>query len=47
MPRRSLVADLPTPALLLELDVLDRNLAAMAGRARALGVGLRPHVKTH
>jgi threo-3-hydroxy-D-aspartate ammonia-lyase len=47
MPRRSLVGDLPTPALLLDLDVLDRNLAHMAARARALGVALRPHVKTH
>lgn len=47
MPRRSLVADLPTPALLLDLDVLERNLARMAGRAAALGVALRPHAKTH
>jgi len=36
-----------TPALLLHLDVVDRNLARMAGRARELGVALRPHVKTH
>jgi len=47
MPRRSLVGDLPTPALLLDLDVLERNLDRMAERARALGVALRPHVKTH
>jgi D-serine deaminase-like pyridoxal phosphate-dependent protein len=47
MPRRSLVGDLPTPALLLDLDVLERNLDRMAARARALGVALRPHVKTH
>lgn len=47
MPRRSVVADLPTPALLLDLDVLERNLSRMADRARALGVALRPHVKTH
>ena len=47
MPRRSLVADLPTPALLLDRDVLDRNLDRMADRARALGVALRPHAKTH
>ncbi len=47
MPRPSRVADLPTPALLLDLDVLERNLARMAERARALGVALRPHVKTH
>ena len=36
-----------TPALLLHLDVVERNLARMAGRARDLGVALRPHVKTH
>lgn len=39
--------DLPTPALLLDLDVLERNLRAMQARADALGVRLRPHVKTH
>lgn len=39
--------DLPTPALLLDLDVLERNLRDMAERARDLGVSLRPHVKTH
>jgi len=47
MPRRSCVGDLPTPALLLDLDVLERNLGRMAARAAALGVGLRPHAKTH
>src|SRR4029077_14024185 len=36
-----------TPALLLHLDVVERNLAHMADRARNLGVRLRPHVKTH
>jgi D-serine deaminase-like pyridoxal phosphate-dependent protein len=39
--------DLPTPALLLDLDVLDRNIAAMAARIAGLGARLRPHVKTH
>ncbi|HKI95689.1 MAG TPA: alanine racemase [Gemmatimonadales bacterium] len=38
---------LPTPALLLDLDRLDANLTRMAARCRALGVALRPHVKTH
>ena len=36
-----------TPALLLHLDVVERNLGTMAGRARGLGLGLRPHIKTH
>jgi D-serine deaminase-like pyridoxal phosphate-dependent protein len=41
------LADLPTPALLLDLDALEGNLRAMADRAARLGVALRPHVKTH
>jgi threo-3-hydroxy-D-aspartate ammonia-lyase len=36
-----------TPALLLHLDVVERNLTRMAQRARQLGVALRPHAKTH
>jgi threo-3-hydroxy-D-aspartate ammonia-lyase len=40
-------ADLPTPALLLDLDRLETNLARMAARCGALGVALRPHLKTH
>jgi D-serine deaminase-like pyridoxal phosphate-dependent protein len=47
MPRRSRLADVPTPAAVLDLDVLERNVARMAAKARALGVALRPHAKTH
>ena len=39
--------DLPTPALLLDLDRLEANLGWMADRAQELGVALRPHIKTH
>ena len=39
--------DVETPALLLHLDVVERNLRTMADRARRLGVALRPHAKTH
>lgn len=39
--------DVETPALLLHLDVVERNLERMATRARQLGVALRPHAKTH
>ncbi|HEV8265020.1 MAG TPA: alanine racemase [Gemmatimonadales bacterium] len=39
--------DVETPALLLHLDVVERNLTRMAERARRLGVSLRPHIKTH
>jgi D-serine deaminase-like pyridoxal phosphate-dependent protein len=47
MTRRLLVQDLPTPALLLDLDVLERNVQRMADKVAALGARLRPHVKTH
>lgn len=36
-----------TPAVLVDLAVLERNIAAMAERTAALGVALRPHAKTH
>jgi len=39
--------ELETPALLLYRDVMERNLKNMAGRAKKLGVSLRPHIKTH
>lgn len=38
---------LPTPCPVVDLDVLERNLARMALRAQAAGVALRPHAKTH
>jgi D-serine deaminase-like pyridoxal phosphate-dependent protein len=41
------IHDLPTPTLLLDLDVLERNLSRMSERAAALGVAMRPHIKTH
>lgn len=41
------LADVDTPALIVDLDAFDRNLARMAVRARELGVRLRPHAKTH
>ena len=41
------LASLPTPALVLDLDRLERNLDRMAARCERLGVALRPHVKTH
>ena len=39
--------DVETPALLLYRDVMERNLEHMSDRAKKLGVGLRPHIKTH
>lgn len=39
--------DLPTPCVVVDADVLERNLRAMAAAAGGRGVGLRPHAKTH
>src|SRR3954469_400501 len=41
------LADLDTPALLVDLPRLRRNIAAMQAQANAAGVALRPHTKTH
>ncbi len=38
---------LNTPALVLDLEMLDRNIAEMAAFAKAHGMKLRPHSKTH
>lgn len=40
-------ADLETPALLIDLDIMERNLRRVADYARAHGLRLRPHTKTH
>ena len=40
-------AQIPTPALLLDLDAFEANLALMAERARQTGKKLRPHAKAH
>jgi len=36
-----------TPALLIDLDIVARNLAWMQEKADKFGVALRPHIKTH
>lgn len=40
-------AGIPTPALVLDLDAFERNIARMAEHCRLNGLGLRPHAKTH
>jgi D-serine deaminase-like pyridoxal phosphate-dependent protein len=40
-------AHLATPALVVDLDALERNIASMAALTRAKGIALRPHAKTH
>lgn len=39
--------EIDTPALVLDLDALERNLVAMAAYTQAHGIRLRPHAKTH
>lgn len=39
--------ELPTPALTIDLDVLERNLDRMSDYCREHNLGLRPHTKTH
>jgi D-serine deaminase-like pyridoxal phosphate-dependent protein len=39
--------ELSTPALTVDLGVMERNLDRMANLCRDQGVGLRPHTKTH
>ncbi|MCQ6560525.1 hypothetical protein [Paenibacillus mendelii] len=39
--------EIETPAVLVDLDLLDRNLRQTAEVAGRAGVKLRPHIKTH
>ena len=41
------VAELDTPALVLDLDAFEHNLATMAADIAARGVSWRPHAKAH
>ena len=38
---------LPTPAMIVDLDVFERNLRTMAEATKAQRLNLRPHVKVH
>ena len=42
----STINELPSPAVLIEQEVLHRNIDEMAAHANRLGVALRPHWKT-
>ena len=39
--------ELSTPALVIDLEIMETNLDRMAASCREQGVGLRPHTKTH
>ncbi|MFN8523844.1 MAG: alanine racemase [Chloroflexota bacterium] len=47
MSGASRYADIPTPSMLVDWDVLRRNARRMAAHAARHGVNLRPHGKTH
>ncbi|MBI5086509.1 MAG: alanine racemase [Acidobacteria bacterium] len=41
------LSDLDTPAIIVDLDIMERNLRKAADYARSNGLRLRPHTKTH
>jgi D-serine deaminase-like pyridoxal phosphate-dependent protein len=41
------VSELDTPALVIDLDIMERNLRRVADYCKAHGLRLRPHTKTH
>src|SRR5688572_20189107 len=46
-PMPKSLSELETPALLVDLDRMERNLDRAATYARTHGLRLRPHTKTH
>ncbi|MEM6281160.1 MAG: alanine racemase [Chloroflexota bacterium] len=41
------VNDLETPTVLIDMDIVERNIAEMQKRCDDLGIHFRPHIKTH
>ena len=41
------ISEIDTPALVVDLDIFERNLARVADYAREHSLRLRPHTKTH
>src|SRR6266852_2002052 len=39
--------DLPTPCMVVDLDIFEKNLRTMADHCRKTGINLRGHVKVH
>jgi 3-hydroxy-D-aspartate aldolase len=38
---------LPTPCMVVDLDLFEKNVRTMAGHCKSTGIQLRPHVKVH
>lgn len=47
MLRAESLTDVETPAVVIDLDQVERNIEEMSGAAGAHGVRLRPHIKSH
>ncbi len=43
----TLIHDIETPAVLIDLDVVEANIQRAQSLFDALGIGFRPHIKTH
>jgi len=41
------IHDLETPSILINMDIMERNIARIQERCDSLGIQLRPHIKTH
>lgn len=41
------VEELPTPSLLLDLDLFEKNITKMSEHAKKVGIYIRPHSKAH
>jgi len=46
-PTGTRVEQFDTPALLIDIEAMERNLQRMAGFAAEAGINVRPHIKTH
>lgn len=46
-PAVTIPEEIDTPEVMVDLDVLERNIDRMASAVRAKGLRLRPHAKTH
>lgn len=41
------IYDLETPSVLIDLDIMERNIRRMQDHCNELGLAFRPHIKTH
>ena len=41
------IGEIKTPSLVLDIERVQSNAERMSKKAKDLGVGLRPHIKTH